>query len=305
MYSHTSIQSDLPQILLVDDEPRILRSLKAALKKHYKIITANNADEAKIMIENNNDLSVIVSDERMPGILGHELLAWSKLNRPEVTRILMTGYSDIKAIQNSINEAEIFKYVTKPWNIEELIQVIDKGVINVKSGLYFAHKSEQKHQSAECQLAVLNMVDSNDKIYTNVAKSLSKSPLIAHDIGSVFNLLANNSDIGVLFVDDDHTDDDTINLVAIIHEKYPSIVIIVATTAADGKGAIKLLNSGQIFRYLVKPLTETRLKPMLHAAIHRFEEKSNKHEKIKSDVEKDSIDSTLVKYWRRAISFWR
>ncbi len=299
---HAEIQSR-PQVLLVDDEPRILRSLKAALKKHYNISTAQNGNEAKRIIKNNKALSVIISDERMPGLLGHELLAWSKQHRPEMTRILMTGYSDLQAIQNSINEAEVFKYITKPWNIREVKEVIDHGIIHVATNEEY-HNSEAVAGPTECQLAIMNRVNANDKIYAKVAKSLAKNPILAHNIGAVLSALANNAHIGVLFIDDDQVSEDTINLVTMIHEKYPSVVIMVATSAVDGNSAIKLLNSGQIFRYLVKPLTETRLHPMLHAAIKKYEHMSAKHDYIKGSLANQGNESIIKSYWQKVTSLW-
>jgi response regulator RpfG family c-di-GMP phosphodiesterase len=293
---------EMPQILLVDDEPRILRSLKAALKHDYTISTAQNARQAKQIMQDNAAISVIVSDERMPGTLGHELLVWSKQTRPEVTRILMTGYSDLQAIQNSINEAEIFRYISKPWNLVEFKEVIKYGVIHERTAR--THDETEAVISADCQLAFMTRQSNNDGLFKKVARMLSRKPLIAHDIGGVLSLLARQPEVGVLFIDDEHVNEDTISLVSMIHEKYPSVVIIVATTAADGHSAIKLLNNGQIFRYLVKPLTETRLKPMLNAAIVRFEQDAAKHQQIKQRYQDGHADSVLKTYWQKVISLW-
>lgn len=293
---------DLPHILLVDDEPRILRSLKAALKRDYAITTAQNARQAKQIMQDNEAISVIVSDERMPGTLGHELLAWSKQTRPDVTRILMTGYSDLQAIQNSINEAEIFRYISKPWNLVEFKEVIRHGVIHERTAR--AHDDSGAVVSTDCQLAFMTRHQDHDGLFKKVARMLSRTPLIAHDIGGVLSLLANHSGVGVLFVDDEHVNEDTISLVGMIHEKYPSVVIIVATSAADGHSAIKLLNNGQIFRYLVKPLTETRLKPMLNAAIVRYEQDAIKHQHIKQRYQDGQADSVLKTYWQKVMSLW-
>ncbi|WP_223787772.1 response regulator [Marinicella meishanensis] len=299
----TVVTQPRPQVLLVDDEPRILRSLRAALKRDYDITTASNGRDAQKIIKANANLSVIISDERMPGLLGHELLAWSKQHRPQVTRILMTGYSDLQAIQNSINEAEVFKYITKPWNIGELKAVIDDGIIHENTHHQFLD-SDRPEPTNECLLAIMNRVNSNDGIYHKVAKSLAKKTVMADDIGAVFNVLERHSNVGVLFVDDDRVDADTVNTVTLIHEKYPSVVIIVATSAADGNSAIKLLNSGQIFRYLVKPLTATRLLPMLQAAIKQYEEKAAKQAHIKQAYSDDTGDSLIKAYWQKVMKLW-
>ncbi len=292
--------NSLPKVLLVDDEPRILRSLKAALKNHYDIFTANNGHEAKSIINDNQDCSVIVSDERMPDILGHELLMWSKHNHPKIIRILMTGYSDMRAIQNAINKAEIYKYISKPWNIQELKTIIDGGIVHVKSNHLNSQSTTAVHP-ATCELAILNMVDENDKIYSKVAKSMAMTHHIIHDIGTTLLVLQNNPQVGVLFIDDDHANQDTTELIMHIQQNHPAVVIMIATSAADGKNAIKLLNDGQIFRYLVKPLTETRLLPMLKAAVQRFQTQNINTE---GSNELTTSGSGIKRLWHKLLAKW-
>lgn len=294
----------LPKILLVDDEPRILRSLKAALKNFYQIFTASNGLQAKELLEQNYDFSVIISDEKMPQMLGHELLIWCKTRFPRMARILMTGYSDMVALQKSINDAEIYKYIAKPWKINDIKTTIDNAIIQIKSGVYYS-SNDTVSKTITCDLAVLNMVGSNDPIYQHVYESIEQTPLIFHSIDSTLSLLKRNKNVGVLFIDDDHANQDTINFVSEIHQQFPQIVLIIATSAADGKSAIQLLNEGQIFRYLVKPLTETRLLPMLNAAINRYQEKTLKQNKLIHEIENESYDSTIKRYWKKIISLWK
>jgi DNA-binding NtrC family response regulator len=293
----------LPKILLVDDEPRILRSLKAALKHDYEITTASNGLEAKMMLQEQSDFSAIISDEKMPKMLGHELLIWCKQNIPTMARILITGYSDINAMQRSVNDAEIYRYVAKPWKVSEIKNTIAQAIIHFKSGFYFIHKDKEPY-SSDCQLAILNVLDDNDKIFKKVCKTLSLKSTIVNNLSSLTPLLEKNKTIGVLFIDDDHADEETVSLVLDLHQMYPQLVIVIATSASDGVHAIKLLNEGQIFRFLVKPITETKLEPMLKAAVQRHADALEKQQQLMEAMENDSFDNTLSKYWDKFVSLW-
>ncbi|HSN00017.1 MAG TPA: DUF1631 family protein [Rudaea sp.] len=107
-------------LLLVDDEENILRALSRTLRADgYRILTAGNATEA-LEVLRTHEVNVVVSDQRMPGITGTDFLATVKDQFPDVLRILLSGYSDAATITNAINRGTIYKFLTKPWNDEEL-----------------------------------------------------------------------------------------------------------------------------------------------------------------------------------------
>lgn len=107
-------------LLLVDDEENILRALTRTLRADgYRILTAANASEAFDILRA-HEVNVVISDQRMPGLVGTDFLAAVKEQHPNVLRILLSGYSDAAAITNAINRGTIYKFLTKPWNDEEL-----------------------------------------------------------------------------------------------------------------------------------------------------------------------------------------
>jgi len=116
-----------PCVLVVDDEPEITASVAALLGRDYEVITANSTDEALSLL-NARSVAVILTDQRMPGGTGAELLAFSLALAPDATRILFTGYSDISAVIEAVNEGQVYHYLTKPWRPEELRAVIGQGV---------------------------------------------------------------------------------------------------------------------------------------------------------------------------------
>ena len=109
-------------ILIVDDEEEILQSLRGLLRLKYDIHTAQSAAEG-LKIFQRRDIHVVMSDQRMPEMTGAELLSRVQAERPETTRILFTGYADIEAVIEAVNQGRIFRYISKPWDPDE-IQVI-------------------------------------------------------------------------------------------------------------------------------------------------------------------------------------
>ncbi|PXX92497.1 two-component system response regulator [Marinobacter vulgaris] len=113
-----------PRLLLVDDEENILRSLKRTLRKEsYDICTATSGDEALSLL-NDQRFDLVISDARMPGIDGPTLLSEIKKKWPWCIRILLTGYADINSTIKAINDGQIYRYISKPWDDEELKLVI-------------------------------------------------------------------------------------------------------------------------------------------------------------------------------------
>jgi CheY-like chemotaxis protein len=119
----------VPQkLLFVDDEPNVLSALSRLLRRDgHEILTAVGGREALALLED-HDVAVIVSDQRMPAMTGAELLTECRRLRPDSVRIMLTAYADIDATIQAINEGGIFRYITKPWNDDELRWVIQQAL---------------------------------------------------------------------------------------------------------------------------------------------------------------------------------
>ncbi|HET7064245.1 MAG TPA: EAL domain-containing protein [Rudaea sp.] len=115
-----------PTLLLVDDEENILNALIRMLRRDgYRILTATGADDA-LDVLGRNDVQVVISDQRMPGTSGTELLSKVKEMYPDTVRMVLSGYTDLAAVTAAINQGAIYKFLTKPWNDEELrLQIRD------------------------------------------------------------------------------------------------------------------------------------------------------------------------------------
>ena len=102
-------------LLLVDDEENIVRSLKRLLRRDgYNILTANSGKEG-LEVLNDDNVGVIISDQRMPEMNGTEFLSQVKVLHPDTIRIVLSGYTDLNSVTDAINDGAIFKFLTKPW----------------------------------------------------------------------------------------------------------------------------------------------------------------------------------------------
>ncbi|MFC2123548.1 adenylate/guanylate cyclase domain-containing protein [Bacteroidota bacterium] len=111
-------------ILYVDDEEQNLISFKAALRRRYTIYTAHSAIEGMEVLRN-YDIQLIITDQRMPEMTGVEFLEKILPEYPDTIRMVLTGYSDVEAIIKAINSGRVFRYITKPWDHNELTTAIE------------------------------------------------------------------------------------------------------------------------------------------------------------------------------------
>jgi DNA-binding NtrC family response regulator len=110
-------------ILVVDDEEEILFSLRGLLRHEFDVHTAPSGAEA-LEIMRRQVIHVLMTDQRMPQMNGVELLQQARGECPEAIRLVFTGYADIKAVIDAINTGQIYRYLTKPWDPDELISVL-------------------------------------------------------------------------------------------------------------------------------------------------------------------------------------
>ena len=110
-------------ILVVDDEPDVVQSVKDLLRLDYKVVGTTRPDEALSILEQ-QPIDVVMTDQRMPEMTGVQFLSRVKGPCPEATRLLFTGYADIRAVIDAINEGHVYRYITKPWDPDELQAII-------------------------------------------------------------------------------------------------------------------------------------------------------------------------------------
>ena len=114
-------------ILYVDDEQDNLMAFKAVFRRDYHIHLAQSGAEA-LRLMDENPIDLIISDQRMPRMTGVQLLEKVRKKHPEVIRMVLTGYSEVKTIIEAINKGKVYHYITKPWDVNELRQVMDSAL---------------------------------------------------------------------------------------------------------------------------------------------------------------------------------
>jgi len=112
-------------LLIVDDEPDVLESLRHLFHRRYEVVLADNGPDA-IRILESRDVHIILSDQRMPGMTGDELLHRAQQIQPDAIRLLFTGYADIQAVIDAVNRGGIYRYIHKPWEPLELEAVLNQ-----------------------------------------------------------------------------------------------------------------------------------------------------------------------------------
>lgn len=117
-----------PKILVVDDEPDNLDLLYRTFRQEYQVLRAESGHRALEILAEAGDVAVIISDQRMPGMSGTEFLSLTATQYPDIIRIILTGYTDVEDLVEAINSGKVFKYVTKPWDEEELRTVVQQAV---------------------------------------------------------------------------------------------------------------------------------------------------------------------------------
>lgn len=133
------------RVLYIDDEEDNLVVFKSAFRRHYDVVTANSANQALEILQD-QEVQMVITDQRMPGMTGIELLK-SLPDEPEMMRIILTGYSDIEAVIEAINLGKVYRYITKPWDKTELKVTIDKALETLGLKVYNKELVEQLKES--------------------------------------------------------------------------------------------------------------------------------------------------------------
>ena len=120
--------NDKPTILYVDDEPDNLISFYSLFRKTYHILTAEGGKKALELIEE-HQIQLLLSDHKMPEMSGLELCGIIMQKYPDILRIIVTGYSELDQIHEAIHQGKVAACIKKPWNIEELENLLERNLL--------------------------------------------------------------------------------------------------------------------------------------------------------------------------------
>ena len=288
------------KILCVDDEPHILRALQWLLKKEFDVVTATSAGEG-IRLLQRNDFDVVISDQRMPGITGVEFLREVRKSSPRAVRILLTGYAELDAMVRSVNESEVFRFITKPWDVKALPDLIAEAVsiANIDTivvadetpveNLDFT--SDTPAAAAGATSPTLTVRTAAPSEPSAVLESIGRNILVMDDdpvvhkaIDEVFGnsdrvlhaysladaiRYLNESSIGVIVSDFKVGKMDATRLIRMMKGEHPEIISVVFSAVQDAEYVVKLINEGQVYRFIPKPFKPSFIKLIIGSALKR------------------------------------
>jgi DNA-binding NtrC family response regulator len=265
-----STTNQKPTLLFVDDEERIVNLLRMMFRGEYHVLTATSGKEALEILAKQR-VEVLVSDQRMPGMLGVELLAEARKRSPATMRILLTGYSDLAAIVGSVNDGEVFRFINKPWNHDEIKTIIRAAaeaalatdISAVQTETTTAAQGSDASDSPELLIVDDNPAD------REAIRALFGKDLTTHCATSISEALAllETRNIGVIVAEARVGSQDTGPLLRALKQQYPSITTVMLTKAADADLVVKLINQVQIFRFATKPIRTGALQLAVSAAM--------------------------------------
>ncbi|MDW8464949.1 MAG: response regulator [Chloroherpetonaceae bacterium] len=142
-----------PKMLIVDDEPQVLESLSQLFDREFQVLTASDGQTALTLLQHHLDVAIVISDQRMPGMRGVELLRNVKQIAPHTMRILLTGYADLDAVLDSVNVGEVFQYVRKPWVPETLKSIVALAMASYMLRCQKMNREQPKKAPASTQQA--------------------------------------------------------------------------------------------------------------------------------------------------------
>jgi two-component system response regulator HupR/HoxA len=119
------------KILCVDDEIDVLNTMEETLSIKYDVFTAKSAEEGLQILEKEENISVIISDQYMDGISGIEFLKNCRENYPNAVRLLVSGYMDLVDVLPNIEYGIVNRFIKKPWSVASLYRIIDQSIVNI------------------------------------------------------------------------------------------------------------------------------------------------------------------------------
>jgi serine/threonine-protein kinase len=266
------------RILFVDDEERILNAVRALFRQDYEVATATGGEAGLVAIKE-HDFHVIVSDQRMPGVTGVELLRQARTLAPNAVRILLTGYTDLAALVGSINQGEIFKFVMKPWDNEDLKKAVaeavrialDLAATATAATAAAASAPEPPKPENPRSAGSLLVIDPKEGLAVGLERLLAGSARVMQvktpqEAGKVLQ----GQEVAAIVADLGAGTDGLVALFKQLKEKRPEILSILLAEEPDSELGIELINKAHIYRFLPKPVSAKELRTQVAAALRRY-----------------------------------
>ncbi|GAK54649.1 putative A-signal production regulator [Candidatus Moduliflexus flocculans] len=153
------------KILYIDDDAENLRTFKRLFRKDYEILLAESGEEGLQLLQEHAPISIIITDQRMPEMTGIEFLDQSIRLSPDSIRMILTGFTDVQALIDAINTGRVYRYITKPWDEQELYVTLKRAVDNYELKIrntQLINDLQRKHE--ELEQSYLQLQDAQEKL---------------------------------------------------------------------------------------------------------------------------------------------
>ncbi len=257
--------SEKPNLLCIDDDKRILRSLKALFRSTHNVYaTTSPAEFTQLLSEHH--MHVVISDQRMPEAQGTELLSFVKNMSPDTMRILLTGYADADAVVDSVNESEIFCYIQKPWEIDEIRSIVQQATDIAKrleklSDIEFIDGDDFEPFDELTFGDSVDVIDHRPRVLY-LDKDDYSTQLFNDTFASNYDIFSlaeparvaasvNAKDFAIAVIDATFTSDIS-SLIGKLKQENPLLLPIVLSHTNDSELLVTLINKKQIFRFCNK-----------------------------------------------------
>jgi serine/threonine-protein kinase len=282
---------DRLKVLFVDDDERILNALRALFRQQFHVFTADNGAAALDLVQKNG-IQIVVSDQRMPGMTGAELLRQVRANAPKTVRLLLTGYSDLAALVGSVNDGEIFRFVKKPWDNDEIRETLAEAaavaakLAGVKPAKAPAPAKPQAPAKAAPPAApeTLLVIDAGEGLAKGLQRLLAASANVKQvtTAADAAKFLQQN-EVAAIVADLAAGKEALVKLFKLLKQKRPEILSILVSDDPDAELVAELVNEAKIHRFLEKPVNGQELRDHVAEALRRYAE----FKEAKSGLAKD------------------
>jgi len=304
-----------PRILLIDDEERVLNALQIVFRGQYEVFSATEGSKALDILREQH-IHVVISDQRMPEMTGVEFLRHAREISPNTVRILLTGFSDLSAIIDSVNEGEVFRFLNKPWGNRELLSVIGEAgevALALERGVAPRKAAPESAREAPGGLRTVLVRTTSPELFQQIRAALPASVrlLYARDIESMLDMLASEP-VAVLTA---HWDErcignpEEILLFRLLKREQPALLSILLMESADSEEVIDLINRARIYRYLPMPSKPARIAFFIESALSQYKRQSEHPELLaqqKVDIpQEESLPETLIAQVRSISKLWQ
>ncbi|MEB3211000.1 MAG: response regulator, partial [Leptolyngbyaceae bacterium] len=170
-------QPQKPKILVVDDEPDNLDLLYRTFRRGFRVLRANSGVEALEILKEEGEVAVIISDQRMPEMKGTEFLSKTVPQFPNTVRIILTGFTDVEDLVDAINSGQVYKYITKPWDPDELQTVVSHAADTYQSlrgQRDDVNRAQLQTQLISDILTIVGQLDDPSDMLTKLARAVGE-----------------------------------------------------------------------------------------------------------------------------------